>query len=91
MNNRVKVLFPIFVLLLTAQLCYLYLEREAYNTYIKSEHCRMFPSLAMQVGLENAAQIEALRQENADDWFFVKMAGWFGTESAARDCVDIES
>ncbi len=89
MNNRVKVLLPIFVLLLTVQLCYSYLEREAYNAYIESEHCRMLPSLVMEIGLENAVQVEALRQENKDDLFFVKMAGWLGTENAARDCVDI--
>jgi hypothetical protein len=91
MTNRLKILLPILAILLTAQLCYSYLEREAYNSYIKSEHCRMLPSLVMELGIENAVLVEALRQENQDDLFFVKMADWFGTESAARDCVDIEN
>jgi hypothetical protein len=50
----------------------------------------MLPSLVMELVLENAVLVEALRQENQDYLFFVKMADWFGTESVACDCVAIE-
>ena len=75
MTNRLKTLLPILVLLLTAQLCYSHLKREAYNAYYK--HCRMLPSFVMELGIENPVLVEALRQENQDDLFSSKWLAWY--------------
>jgi hypothetical protein len=90
MTNRLKILLPVIALLLTAQVCYSVLESKAYNTYKESEHCRMFPSTVMELGLKKAIGLEAFRNDNEESFFFIRMAEWFGTENAARDCVDIE-
>lgn len=90
MNKRLKTLLPVLVLLLTGQLCYSYLEHKAYETYKESDQCRLFPSLVMELGLKKAIGLEALRNSEEDDFFFIRMAEWIGTENAARDCVDVE-
>jgi len=90
MTKRLKVLLPVLVLLMTGQLCYSYLESNAYDTYAESDNCRLFPRLVMELGLKKAIGLEALRNDEENDFFFMRVAEWIGTEEAARDCVDIE-
>jgi len=89
MTNRFKILLPVLALLLTAQVCYSFLESKAYDTYTESEHCREFPLLVMELGLKKAIGLEAFRNDNEEGFFLIRMAEWFGTENAARSCVDI--
>lgn len=91
MKNRLNILLSLLALLLTGQLCYSYLESKTYEAYSKSDNCRMFPALVMELGLKKAIGVEALRNDNEEEFFFIRVAEWFGTEDAARDCMDIES
>ena len=90
MTKRLKILLSVLVLLMTGQLCYSYLEGSAYDAYAESDNCRLFPSLVMELGLKKAIGLEALRNDEEGDFFFLRVAKWIGTEQASRDCVDIE-
>ena len=90
MTKRLKILLPILILLLIPNIYYLHAESEAYNYYIKSDHCLEFPLLVMELGLEDAVTLEIIRSDNEDEFFYFRAAEWKGTEAAARDCVDIE-
>lgn len=89
MTKRMKILLPILVLLAIPNLYYLYLEKKAYDYYTESDHCLEFPLLVMELGLEDALRLEVVRSDNEDAFFYFRAAEWSGTESAARDCVDI--
>ena len=54
MSNRLKILLPILALLLAGQFFFSHLEKKAYDKYADSNHCRIFPSIVMEVGLKKA-------------------------------------
>ncbi|MBL4796502.1 MAG: hypothetical protein JKY50_03715 [Oleispira sp.] len=72
------------------QLCYAYLESKTYDTYTESDNCREFPLLVMELGLKRATGLEAFRNNEDDDFFFIRMAEWLGTEDAERDGMEID-
>jgi hypothetical protein len=71
MKKRLKVLLPVLTLLMTGQLCYSYLENSAYDAYEESDNCRLFPKLVMELGLKKAIGLEALRNDEEGDFFFM--------------------
>lgn len=90
MTKRLKILFPILALCLITQFGHSHIKSKAYDTFKESDHCRMFPTFVMELGLKKAIGLQALRNDNEDQFFLIIMAKWLGTEDAARDCVDIE-
>lgn len=73
-NKRLRILLSLLTLLLTGLLCYSFLEKQAYGAYSDSDYCRVFPELVMEVGLQKAIDLEILRRDDEDDFFFLRMA-----------------
>lgn len=46
--------------------------------------------LVMELGLDQAIDLEKVRADDISYLFIERMANWNGIKQAARDCVDIE-
>ena len=90
MTKRLKIILPAMAALVAMNGYYFSLKAEAYDSYTESDNCQQFPLLVMELGLDQAIDLEKVRADDTSHLFIKRMANWNGIKKAARDCVDIE-